>query len=112
MNLPRLSHAAKAAITGALIVVLVVAALAGAYLLIGRANDRENSNFQKAVAQDKAQYEKALRQSQVQWCDTLNLLTSVKESPPADPAKNPSRVGQYQLYEDFVHLKTHFGCKS
>lgn len=45
-----------------------------------------------------------------QWCDTLDLLTSQPVTPPADPAANPSREGQYKLYEDFVHLKAEFGC--
>jgi hypothetical protein len=52
----------------------------------------------------------AISQSQQQWCSTLDLLTSVPENPPADPSANPSRVGQYQLYEDFVKIREGFGC--
>lgn len=46
----------------------------------------------------------------LRWCQVLVLLTGAREQPPADPAKNPSRVAQYKLYEDFVTLKDEFGC--
>ena len=44
------------------------------------------------------------------WCDTLTLLTSRPVAKPANPAANPSRAGQYALYEDFVRLRDEFGC--
>jgi hypothetical protein len=44
------------------------------------------------------------------WCDTLDLLTSQTVAAPADPAKNPSREGQYKFYLDLVHLAREYGC--
>jgi hypothetical protein len=48
--------------------------------------------------------------SQHQWCDVLNTLTSVPQTPPANPTSNPSRVSAYQLYEEFMRLKGQFRC--
>lgn len=48
--------------------------------------------------------------SQHHWCDTLSLLTEHPVSAPANPAADPSRQGQYLLYQDFVRLKGEFGC--
>jgi transketolase C-terminal domain/subunit len=48
--------------------------------------------------------------NQSQWCATLELLTSRPVVKPADPARNPSRVEAYELYEDFVKLRSRFGC--
>lgn len=45
------------------------------------------------------------------WCATLMLLTAQPVGKPADPKANPSRVGQYELYADFVRLKQEFGCR-
>lgn len=44
------------------------------------------------------------------WCDTLTLITAHPVAKPANAAANPSRVGQYQLYLDFVKLRREFGC--
>lgn len=48
--------------------------------------------------------------SQHHWCDTLSLLTQHPVPAPSDPAADPSRQGQYLLYQDFVRLKGEFGC--
>jgi len=56
--------------------------------------------------------EHVIHSSQSQWCDTLDLLTKQKIPYPADPAKNPSRLEAYDLYQDFTHLKAEFNCRS
>jgi cytochrome oxidase assembly protein ShyY1 len=48
--------------------------------------------------------------SQVQWCDTLRLLTSHPVPKPSDPAVNPSRYQDYQYYQNFLTLRRRFGC--
>lgn len=48
--------------------------------------------------------------AQVQWCDTLKLLTSHPVMRPVNPAANPSRLEAWQLYQDFVSLRRTFGC--
>lgn len=83
------THATKVAFTAAIMVLLVICGLAVNYWLTVRTIDH----------------------TETQWCDTLSLLTSKPVAYPSDPQKNPSRVGQYELYEDFVHLKSKFGCK-
>ena len=45
-----------------------------------------------------------------EWCSTLDLLTRNKVPYPTDPAKNPSRLAAYQLYQVFLHLRNQFGC--
>jgi hypothetical protein len=52
----------------------------------------------------------SVEHSQKQWCTTLSLLTAVKVQKPADPAKNPSRVEAYTLYNAFSVLKKKYGC--
>lgn len=49
--------------------------------------------------------------SQRQWCDTLQLLTSHPVTPPADPATHPAQANEYRFYVDFVRLRNAFGCK-
>jgi hypothetical protein len=44
------------------------------------------------------------------WCAAIDLLTARPIPYPADPAKNPSRVATYDLYEDFVTLRHQYGC--
>lgn len=51
-----------------------------------------------------------IRQSQRNWCSTMDLLTSKPVSKPPDPKANPSRQNQYILYIDFVKLKKELGC--
>jgi hypothetical protein len=51
-------------------------------------------------------------ESNARWCDTLTLLTAQPVTPSANPRANPSRVGEYALYEDLVRLGTEFGCHS
>lgn len=48
--------------------------------------------------------------SQHHWCDALNILTQNKITYPVNPAKNPSRVEAYDLYQEFVKLKGDFNC--
>jgi hypothetical protein len=83
------SHAMRVALVTALMVLLIVCALIVNYAMTIR----------------------AIGHSQGQWCDTLTLLTRDKIPYPADPAKNPSRVEAYVLYQDFVHIKDQFGCR-
>jgi len=66
--------------------------------------------FAWAVAASFALSEWTVSRSQRQWCETLTLITSVPVPAPADPAANPSREGQYRLYEDFLHVRQEFGC--
>jgi hypothetical protein len=63
-----------------------------------------------AVAGSFALSEWTVARSQRQWCETLTLITSVPVPAPADPAANPSREGQYRLYEDFLQVQRRFGC--
>lgn len=51
-----------------------------------------------------------VHQDQLQWCATLDLLTSQPVPRPANPAANPSREQAYQLYTDFMALRGRFGC--
>ena len=44
------------------------------------------------------------------WCAVLDLITSQPVAKPADPKANPSREGQYALYQDFLTLQREFGC--
>jgi hypothetical protein len=53
---------------------------------------------------------RAVEASDRHWCDTLTLLTSRPVARPTNPAANPSRAGQYALYQDFVKLRREFGC--
>ena len=52
----------------------------------------------------------SIDQSNQNWCQALNLLTSQPVKAPADPSANPSRVQQYKLYTDFVAIEKRFGC--
>lgn len=61
----------------------------------------QRNNQQLAAVRERTEH---------RWCATLDLLTSVPVKPPADPASNPSREGEYKLYLDFVQLKHDFGC--
>ena len=46
-----------------------------------------------------------------QFCAVITGVTSVPESRPADPAKNPSRVTSYEHYERFLQLGRSLGCR-
>lgn len=89
INLLGLSNATKAGLTVALMVLLLVTGLATEWFMITN----------------------TIAHSNAQWCDTLNLLTSKPVPKPSDPAKNPSRQGQYLFYTNLVHLKDRFGCR-
>ena len=89
----RLSYATKAALLVMSVALLLALGLSGEYYMI-------TSNYNQTVAHSNSQ-----------WCDTLDLLTMHEVPKPVDPKANPSRVGQYQLYEDFVQLKDRFGCR-
>jgi hypothetical protein len=84
-----MSHATRVAWIAMIVILAMLGSIAGGYLLI--------------------RYQ--ISHSQQQWCDTIKLLTGTPVPSPSDPAKNPSRVEAYRLYEDFVTLKTRFGCK-
>jgi hypothetical protein len=45
-----------------------------------------------------------------QWCTALRVLTKTPVAPPVDPARNPSRVFAYNLYESFMSIEKKFGC--
>lgn len=83
-----MTKATRYALAAVLLCVLLLAAVGGSYALsewtVSR-NDR-------------------------QWCETLDLLTSQPVPKPSDPAANPSRLGQWRLYEDFLHVRDQFGC--
>ena len=44
------------------------------------------------------------------WCHAMTLLTQHQVPRPADPARNPSRVQEYQLNQTFITLKHSLGC--
>ncbi len=50
------------------------------------------------------------RASDLRWCAVIRLITASPVPKPPRPAANPSREGQYELYEDFLTLKRQFGC--
>lgn len=72
----------------ALIVMIVVAAIVGSYVLGLRALDSSQHN----------------------WCSALVILTERPVAYPAHAAKNPSRVAAYQFYESLIRLERKFGC--
>jgi hypothetical protein len=80
-------------------VVIGVALIAGG---TGYSIYKSNMNADKAAS--------ARMTNQQEWCDTLRLLTKTPVIYPSDPATNPSRVFAYELYKDFLKLKTEFGC--
>jgi hypothetical protein len=43
-------------------------------------------------------------------CQALELLTKTPVSPPANPAKNPSRVADYKFYQAVLVWKHEDGC--
>lgn len=45
-----------------------------------------------------------------EFCQVITGVTSVPVPRPADPAANPSREKQYELYEQFVTLGRSLGC--
>lgn len=83
-----MSHATRYALTVVLFLLLVFGAVIAVVLFFKGQIDQNNS----------------------QWCDTLRLLTSHPVPKPANPSANPSRVADYQLYQDFLILKHRFGC--
>jgi hypothetical protein len=83
-----MTHATRIALLISALVVIVVAAIAGAYLLTAWQINRADQ----------------------QWCNVINLLISHPVPKPADPAANPSRVQTYELYEDFVTVQHQFRC--
>lgn len=44
------------------------------------------------------------------FCSVVTTFTSVPVSRPADPASNPSREKQFELFEKFVALAESLGC--
>ncbi len=44
------------------------------------------------------------------FCQVITGVTSVPVPKPADPAGNPSREKQFELYEQFVSLGRSLGC--
>jgi hypothetical protein len=85
------------------VTLILFAALVGMIVYLIIAQDGYSS---RVVAQVAA----AQRASDHRWCTAVNLLTSTPVSPPADPAKNPSRVATYKQYLAFLNMKTAFGC--
>jgi hypothetical protein len=106
-----LSIAARSAIIVCLAVVVIILALLGEYAMI-TANYNHADQVQRISIAHANQVQRSLiAQSKSDWCDTLDLLTKTPVPKPADPSVNPSRVQDYLLYEDFVHIKIKFGCK-
>lgn len=89
INFLGLSTATKAGLMVMLMVLLLVLGLVTEWFMITN-----------QIAHDNAQ-----------WCDTLNLITAKPVPRPSDPSANPSRQGQYLLYQDFLILKDRFGCQ-
>jgi hypothetical protein len=52
----------------------------------------------------------ALTQSQHALCPIVRLVTAKPIPRPTDPAKNPSRVANYEFYEDFAQVRQQYGC--
>ena len=44
------------------------------------------------------------------FCQVISGVTAVPVPAPADPAANPSREKQFELYEQFVSLGRGLGC--
>ena len=44
------------------------------------------------------------------FCQVVNSVTSTRVQRPADPAANPSREKQFEMYEKFVVLGEGLGC--
>lgn len=44
------------------------------------------------------------------FCQVIGVVTSTQVPRPADPAANPSREKQFELYEKFVSLGQGLGC--
>jgi hypothetical protein len=76
---------------------IALVAIGTGYAVV-RSNDNASRN---AIAQTM---------NEQKWCDTLRLLTKTPVTYPSKPVTNPSRVFAYELYKDFLKLKTEFGC--
>ena len=50
------------------------------------------------------------RESQHQWCDTLELLTSRPVARPADPVAHHAQYENWLFYQDLKGLAARFGC--
>jgi hypothetical protein len=87
------------AVMGACILVLIAAVIWLSVVVLG--NTAQNAR-QIAVNQAASDH---------RWCATIDLLTETPVPKPADPAANPSREANYQLYLNFLVLKDQFGCR-
>lgn len=52
----------------------------------------------------------SVRASDHKFCQVISGVTAVPVPKPADPASNPSREKQYELYEQFAALGQALGC--
>jgi hypothetical protein len=115
IRLKGLSHAAKAALTVTVVVLVIMGLLGGEYLMITANYDHANQQYKTQIAQAKAYEQQAIQAavsySDSQWCETLKLLTARPVPYPQDPAANPSRVQSYDFYESFLNIRTRFRCK-
>jgi len=64
----------------------------------------------RTANETQTRVDRVVQRSDQDWCATLDLLTKVPVPKPTAPKQNPSRVGQYQLYLDFLSLKHRKGC--
>lgn len=83
------SHSQRWVMTMVLLLVLLAGSVAGNFWLTGR----------------------ELAASNARWCDTLVLLTSHPVQKPASAREFPVREQQYRFYENFVKLRSEFGCR-
>lgn len=51
-----------------------------------------------------------VRSTEREFCQVISGVTEVAVPRPADPAANPSREKQYELYMKFVSLGGRLGC--
>jgi len=52
----------------------------------------------------------AIHKNNLQWCDTLDLVTSRPVARPADPKKDPTKELSYEFYQAITALKHRQGC--
>jgi len=52
----------------------------------------------------------AIHKNNLQWCDTLDLVTSRPVTRPADPKKEPAKELSYEFYQAITALKHRQGC--
>jgi hypothetical protein len=88
----RVSHAMRAVIISACIITVTLTGIVLNYVIATWRADQ------------------AVRQSEQQLCQIIRLVTDHPVTKPADPAENPSRVQNYELYEAFMTVGRQYRC--